>query len=128
MAKLPRIKRLLKEDFQEVEWIDKLLGPVNDFFDTVYDALNKGLTFTDNMPATVKTLEFKEGSSIYPIKFAWNLKTLPTALIITRVVGTEPSSAPSVYWSFDGQSINIDKFYGLVDGQDYKVSVIAFTA
>lgn len=130
MAKLPEIKRLHRQDFQsQASWIDNLLAPLNRFFDSVYTALNQGLNFKDNMVAQVKELEFRESGSIYPIKFAWNLRSQPTDLIVTRVVtvtGSGPTAAVWADWSFNGRSIEIEDFTGLQSGDDYKVRVIAF--
>ena len=46
MASLPPIRRISKEDLQEApDWVEKLIYPINLFFDSVYRALNGRLTF-----------------------------------------------------------------------------------
>ena len=59
MAKLPVINRILKEDLKEApSWIDKLLYPINTFIESVYNALNKNITFTDNIACQIKQISF----------------------------------------------------------------------
>ena len=130
MAQLPEIKRLHRQDFpDQTSWIDGLLAPLNRFFDSVYTALNRGLTFRDNMVAQVKELEFRETSGTYPIRFAWNLKSQPTDLIVTRVVtvsGSGPSGAVWANWSYNGSAVEIEDITGLTADDEYKIRVIAF--
>jgi len=132
MAGLQRLKRFVTEDYpSQAEWIGQLLDPLNQFIDTVFGALNKGLTFRENVRSVVKVLEFVEATSAYPMKFAWDLKGGgPTALIVARVVynSTAPTTTVGADWSFDGTSISIRDFFGLTNGESYKITVIAFTA
>lgn len=132
MAKLPRLKRFVTEDYpSQDEWIGKLFDPLNQLIDTVFDALNRGLTFSENVRSVVKTLEFTQGQSVYPIKFNWGLRgTGPTALLVARVLyeSAAPTASVGCNWSFDGSGISIDSFFGLTDGEKYKITVIAFTA
>jgi hypothetical protein len=131
MAKLPRIRRFVQEDYpSQNKWIGRLFDPLNQFIDTVFTALNKGLTFRENMRCVVKTLEFVEGTGVYPLKFNWDLKgTGPTGLIIARVVynNTAPTETVGADWEFDGTSVSIKSFFGLTASEQYKITVIAFT-
>lgn len=131
MAQLPEIKKLHRQDFpSQTAWIDKLLAPLNRFFDSVYTALNKGLTFRENMVAQVKELTFREDASTYPIQFSWELRSQPTDLLITRVVtqsGSNPTAAVWPRWSFDGSSVSIEDITGLSSGSEYKIRIIAFS-
>ena len=49
-------KRTMGQDLPS--WLDALLSPINQFFDRVTLALNRRLTFEENIQCTVKTLEF----------------------------------------------------------------------
>lgn len=132
MANLPRLKRFVTEDFQsQKEWIGSLLDPLNQLIDTIYEALNKGLTFRENVRSVVKTLDFTQATSAYPIKFPWGLRgTGPTALMVARVVynSTAPTTTVGCDWEFDGENISIKSFFGLTTGEKYKITLIAFTA
>lgn len=130
MAKLPQFKRIVREDFKDQPWIEKLLQPLNRFMESVVSALNKQLTFKENMAAQVHEFDFTEDNITYPLKVAWGLKTLPTDMIVTRVVvadGSNPSAAVWPLWSYDGTSINVSKFYGLDASTRYKIRTIIFS-
>lgn len=71
MAKLPTVRRIVKEDLQRFgdipEWIDGLLQPLNSFLDFTSIALRNKLTFADNFASTVVQIDlthntFKEVS------------------------------------------------------------------
>lgn len=131
MANLPRLRRFTLEDYPtQREWIAKLFDPLNQLVDTVFDALNKGLTFRENMRAVVKDLDFTESTGVYPILFPWDLRGAgPTGLIIARVISdTAPTTTVGADWTFDGTSVVINSFFGLTTGEKYKIKVIAFTA
>lgn len=128
MAKLPPISRFLREDFQEVSWIEKLLQPLNQFMTLVYSALNANLTLGENMRAQIKELSITtDGSGDATASFAWGLTSIPTDLWVSRVVsvGTAPTAAVSVDWSYDGQAINITQFHGLASSSTYRIRMIA---
>jgi hypothetical protein len=59
MAKLPTTKKILREDLKDAPgWIDRLLSPLNSFMDSIYYALDKNITFTENIACTIKKVEF----------------------------------------------------------------------
>jgi hypothetical protein len=132
MADLPRIRRFLLEDFQsQKEWIGPLFESLNQIIDTLYSALNKGLTFRENVRSAVRTLEFTQRSNTYPLKFPWGLRgSGPTALIVVRVVygSTAPTTTVGCDWEFDGTNIVIKSFFGLTPDEKYKITVVAFNA
>jgi hypothetical protein len=132
MADLPRIKRFLLEDFaSQKEWIGPLFESLNQILDTLYSALNKGLTFRENVRSVVKTLEFTQRSNTYPLKFPWGIRGGgPTALLVVRVVynSVAPTTTVGCDWTYDGESIVINSFFGLTTAEKYKITVIAFSA
>lgn len=59
MANLPKITRIRREDLPDAPgWIEKLLYPLNLFMEGVYQALNKNLTYAENLAAKVVEFEF----------------------------------------------------------------------
>lgn len=130
MAKLPQFRRILREDFKDQPWIEKLLLPLNAFMDSMVTALNRGLTFSDNFSSKVHEFRLVEDDITYPIKVAWDRKTLPTDMIVTRIVlvsGSNPTAAVQARWEYDGESILVNKFTGLDSSSEYKIRCIIFT-
>lgn len=67
MAKLPVFKRIQREDFPDAPaWVDRLLYPLNKFFEGVYAALNQNLTFTENLATGLVSLEFETPATYKP--------------------------------------------------------------
>jgi hypothetical protein len=58
--RLPSVRLISRQDLKDApSWIDRLLGPLNQFLGTVYQGLDKQLTFQENIRATVKELTFR---------------------------------------------------------------------
>lgn len=65
MAIVRGIRKLLKSDFKEAPaWFNKMLGPFNEFLDSVIGALRGKLTFRDNFYCEVKEFEFIHASEL----------------------------------------------------------------
>lgn len=128
---IPSLKRLISEDFvSQKSWIDKLIQPLNTFFEGVSSALGKGLTFADNFDGEVKTIET---SGVYPIKIAWTRKNRPRAVWVVDWAaksGSTPTitSAVQVQWAngTDG-SLQINAIVGITPTASavYTVKIIA---
>ena len=87
MSALPPIKRITKEDLREApNWIDRLLIPLNQFFDSVYGALNRNLTFEENIRCQVQTFQLVAGvaASDNTTSFALTLKRVPIGLFVVN--------------------------------------------
>lgn len=128
---IPTLKRLIVEDFpSQKSWIDKLIQPLNTFFEGISSALSKGLTFSDNFDGDIRTIET---SGVYPIKLAWTRRNRPKAVWVvdwSAKSGSTPtiSSAVQVQWSngTDG-SLQIDTIVGISPSSSvvYNVKIIA---
>jgi len=67
MAKLPSKRKLLREDLKEApSWIDNLLGFINPFFEDVYFAFNKNITFKENIASQIRELNFETTATYDP--------------------------------------------------------------
>ena len=67
MAKLPSKRKLLREDLKEAPaWIDNLLGFINPFFEDVYFAFNKNITFKENIASQIRELNFETTATYDP--------------------------------------------------------------
>jgi hypothetical protein len=130
---IPPLKRLVSEDFtSQSSWIDKLIQPINQFFEGVSTALGKGLTFTDNFDGEIKTVET---SGVYPIKIAWARKNRPKGVWVidwSAKSGATPTitAAVQVQWSnaTDG-SLQIDTVVGITPTASavYNVKILVIT-
>lgn len=119
MAALPPLKRVTTEDFPEQKgWIAKLLQPLNSFFDSVYNALNKNLTFADNFKAMVKTVTVDNTQATFsPIHVASTIGR-PAGLWVVGLVDKagQPATvrgAVSVDWTYVNGTISINRVGGL---------------
>lgn len=76
MAKLPVKRKIQPEDFPDQKWLPNLLAPINQFFSDVFNALNKNLTWTDNIAGEILTVVV-DGS--FPLDVKWTNISRPSA-------------------------------------------------
>ena len=72
MSKIPPVKRLTLEDFKDqVDWIGRLIQPINDFMSSISSALSKQITWNDNISGEVINLDVTINGTAadYPIYF-----------------------------------------------------------
>lgn len=132
MAALPQIKRLTREDFKDApDWINRLLYPINLFFDAVYSALNKGLNFQQNFAAQIQSFTITAGvaATDNTANFILTMTTKPQGLILLNASLQNGSLTPigaAVYldWNYDGTNINISSITGLTNGTIYTFTVL----
>lgn len=132
MATLPPINRISKEDLKDAPgWIDRLLYPLNLFFDSVYRALNRSLTFHDNIDSQEISFSIKSGASASTNtnKFSVTMKNKPTGLILktaTLVAGnyTPIGNAVFIDWYYEGGFLFITAISGLTNGSTYNITIL----
>lgn len=131
--KTPELQRLILEEFpNQQEWIEKLISPINLFFQTVVNALNKQLTFGDNIDC-----EFYEQkvSGTYPVDLSWSRKAPPRAAWIAYARESDGehttfTSALFLDWEFTSDGlfrINSIVNLGDTDAAPFNVRIIAVT-
>lgn len=104
MAKSPPTSRLVTEDFKDqADWIDKLLVPINTYFERNSAAMNKGLTIDDNFAGAIKTVEL---DGTFPVRMAWTVAARPVSVLVGNVQRSDGSSfvlanAVQVQWTFN---------------------------
>lgn len=123
--KLPSFNRILREDLKEAPtWVDKIIYPVNSFFENIYHALNKGLTFEENIASQIKELSFTTSSGYNGTVAQWRVINF-TSLLKKRAKGLiilQLSQVEAVYTpieddvSMDWQDVNGDIQIGLIRG------------
>ncbi len=135
MAKLPIIKRISKEDLKEApSWLDKVLYPLNLFMESVYTALNKGLTFQDNFASQIKDVEFTtptnyvSAQNFNKVTFVHSLKTMAIGISILSIHEKQSSAviknAVSLDWRDINGTININFVTGLEDNKKYIIRLL----
>lgn len=138
MAKLPAIKKLTKEDFKNVD--EKFIDALNQILEAQYTAINRGLTFKDNLSGDVLTVTIEKGRTINtsnPLKVSWSLKPAPTAVWIGSITKsnsatTGATNAPAIEWYYDSanKQICINKVYGITNPDTtntYSLTILAIT-
>ena len=132
MASLPKVKRILREDLKDApSWIDKLIYILNLFMDSVYSALNKNLTFGDNIRAQIKTFQITAGTTADLNIFSFQTSiTNPAGVILMNIVDTQGNytvitSATSIpSWHYISGKLYIDSITGLTDTHVYNITVL----
>ena len=132
MSKLPSIKKILKEDIKDSPaWMDPVLYVINRFMEEVYGALNKDITFQDNIAASIKTITFTTKST-YPVfevqKIANPNKTSPIGVVLLKAANQSNNqiigNAIGVDWDFLEGNIRILNVSGLQPSIKYQLSFL----
>lgn len=115
--------------------VQKLSYSLNSALDSVYDALNKKLTFADNLKGEMLTLEVRVDSTGTPasiLNVSTSIDGEIQGLIPIKVEGVVPSGSNPVYAqagvvvSFTQQSkqITITNITGLTSNQLYRIKIL----
>lgn len=127
--KLPVLKTLRVEDFPDQKgWIEKLVYSINSFLDTVVLAFNRGLTFSDNFNASVKTLEIIGG--IVPVDILHGLRNAPIGVQIFQVyekadiIVTIGTAVTLEWYNVDATQVRIKNITGLTSGTKYIIKIL----
>lgn len=128
MARLPPISRIVKEDFPNEPWAEKLLWPLNRFMENVVSALNRTLTFNENLAAQTKQISFTTASpvgSTFPIRFSPSTPARVSDVWISslrRADGQTMTSAFGLDWSLDNSnSVQLNYISGLDPSTSYVI-------
>ena len=130
--KLPSQKRILREDLKGApDWVNGIIGPVNSFMETVYQAMNKNITFKDNIASFIREFRVTTDAT-YPTipavtTFNNELKTKSIGLSTIYAVDSSYNPAPGpVYcaWVEDNGIITISNITGLEPSKTYTIRVM----
>ena len=135
MAALPPIRRILKEELgvDVPDWVTRLLAPLNLVLQSLYIALNHGLTFRENMQCQIKEFTIVAGAlaTDNTFDFMLTLPVKPTGLWLTAALrqdGIAESFTSAVYaswtWNSQANSIVISSITGLTNTKAYTIRVI----
>ena len=131
----------MREDFKDApEWITGLLTPLNSFMSSVYYALDKDITFQENISAAIKEIKFttrSDYSSADPKTDGWviqqvynPLRIKPSGVHIVRVIDLTAYSVVTdpvtLFWDYLDGYIKIKYVTGLADSNKYQLNLLIF--
>lgn len=136
--KLPSFRRLFKTDYAEdyQELVEKLAVSINNGFDTLYDALNKKLTFNDNISSTIAEITVTVTADGTPTKkqtqfkldaSQTNIQGLVVINCFEEKTGNPPPSTPFIAYSRNENNILINKIKGLTPNVSYVIRVLTIS-
>ncbi len=131
--RLPSQKKILLEDLKGApEWIRPMVDVLNSFMESVYQAMNKNITFSQNIASFYKELIYTTPAS-YPsgvanIEFMSQLKTKAVGIELmqayersTYVPATGPVYVP---WVDDNGTLIIYPIQGLEAEKTYVIRLL----
>jgi hypothetical protein len=133
MAKLNSgTRRITTEDYpkENRELVDKLGFTINPFFNSIVDAFNKNLSFTDNFNAQIVELEFNAPVSANQETIRNPLKGNVGSIVVLRVQNITNSnatltSAPFVEYSIlQNNQVQIRNITGLTATNKYLIKLL----
>ena len=132
MAGLPSVRRIMMEDYKDAPaWLSKLVYSLNLFLDSIYTALNKNLTFVDNVRAQIISMSVLAGAAAINCTtyFATTMPAVRGVLILSAIqqgnTYTPLTAAPTVAsWRVSAGTIFIDSITGLTSGQTYTITFL----
>lgn len=134
MAKLGVFRRIVKEDFKQEDqvFVNKLLFPINQMFESLVLALNKGLTFEDNVDSQIRDVTTSVDASGVPIVDLSIPSTLRgqakglLCLSANNLTDTTvyPTTAPFINFIQDGKDLRILHITGLQASNTYQLKLL----
>ncbi len=130
--KLPVVKKILREDLKGApDWVNFILDPFNSFAETIYQALNKNITFEENVRCFIKDLSYRTDSA-YPVaanvQFMNTLKVKATGVQVLQVINqadyTPPPGPVYIPWTEDNGNIIIRAITGLEADKLYMIRLL----
>jgi hypothetical protein len=132
--KLPALRRLVKEDFQQKdkELVGKIAQVLNPATENLSLALNNNLTFSDNISCAVVTVPITvdaNGIPVNPTSFPVSLSAQANHIFVTRAVNatnatTYVTAAPFVDWVESSGSIVVNHVTGLPANNTFNLTMI----
>lgn len=130
--RLPSVKKILREDVKDApSWISGVIDPLNSFMENVYQALNRNITFQENVRSFVKEISYKT-TSLYPVadqvSFSNELKVKATGIVVLQAVEKLtylPAPGPVyVPWVEDNGQILMSAITGLEADKSYVIRLL----
>lgn len=130
--RLPTQKKILREDLKDApRWITNVIDPINSFMESVYQALNKNITFQENIASFIKEITFTTPST-YPtmddLEFTNTLKSKASGVLLMQIYekSNYTAAAGPVYvpWIENNGLIVVSAIPGLVADKTYVMRLL----
>lgn len=132
--RLPPTKKILREDVKDAPaWISAIIEPFNSFAESVYQTLNRNVTYSENIACFIKEIIYKTSSG-YPveasIEFANELKVKATGVQLLQALdratykAVEGNGAVYVPWVDSNGVITIGAITGLQASRTYIIRLL----
>lgn len=125
--RIPIFRRISSSDMST---IPKLLVPINSFFEIVRQALDRNITFSENISCQIKELTFSTNgfytSGFFePIFFESELSNRATGLLILQISSDGSFPSGTANWEDLGNGqIKINFISGLDDSKLYNIRIL----
>ncbi len=124
--KLPPTRRISREQIPDApDWIDQILGPLNQFMENAYLAMNNQLVIGENVAGEIRDLTVRTdgAGAIVPFTFVSLLKVQPRGLIILQAWSSEGDyiSTTNPGWMGNGNILTVSTIGGLAATSTYTV-------
>lgn len=134
--KLGNFKRIFKTDYAtEVQaTIEKLALTINNGFESLYNAMAKGISLSDNIACTVKKVTVKvdsSGSPLSTLSFSLDVKGQIKGISVIRAdnltnSSTYPTSTPFITFTQNDTIVTITNIVGLPANNNFEITLIAW--
>lgn len=138
--KLPSFLRIFKTDFEpdDQPLIEKLGDLLNTAIESVYQALNKNISISENLLATVADVDVIVNDSGIPITAATFVLDISTRVQGLTVINAAfvpasaadgvvyPSGGINITWSQNKKNIQLNQVTGLPANKRFRLRIIAF--
>ena len=120
--KIQQTYKIRREDVPEApEWLNKIIDPINSFFEDINKLVNKNISNSDNINCEIK--EFTLSTTDFPYDF--NTKLIPQLVTIGFIEQVADyhvalSAAITLDWTYQNGVITIENIIGLTAGK-YKI-------
>lgn len=130
--RLPAQKRILREDVKDLpKSIGVIIDIFNSFAETVYQAMNRNITFSENVACFIKEITYKT-TSLYPVmddvQFTNELKTKAAGVMVMQAVEKSnytPAPGPVfVPWVESNGQILVSSITGLEASKTYTIRLL----
>jgi hypothetical protein len=131
--RLPTQKKILREDVKGApSWVTPIIETLNSFMETVYQAMNRNITLTENVACNIKEITYKTPSS-YPagvdtVQFVTGLKTKAIGVLVMQAIekSTYVPAAGPVYapWVENNGNIVLGTITGLEADKTYTIRLL----
>jgi hypothetical protein len=130
---IPVFRRFARSDIPTApNWVEVIFNPLNVFCEQTTNALNKNLTFGQNVQGQKYAVQF-DADGFVPIKLAYTGGGQPTVLLIGQIYKVDNTPITTSIQILDWElninkqpfQIQLNKLSNLEAGKQYKMTLVA---